>query len=145
MPACRVCWKRCSRWEPPLCAAARLGCPAQIFALLLEHGAQTNQENAFSATALDILVDVAAFPRGASSTQWAAPFVNPQSHVNVFQVPHAVADHQMQLQQKEKLATAGVLLAAGADLQRTLVKCGFRGNEVNPGACLRHAILRGRC
>jgi len=40
--------------EPPLCAAVRLGCPASMLALLLEHGADAKAMDVKGRTALDV-------------------------------------------------------------------------------------------
>merc|ERR1719331_587715 len=42
-------------FEPPLCAAVRLGCPALVVGLLLEHGADATAEDIHDRTPLAIL------------------------------------------------------------------------------------------
>lgn len=43
-------------WEPPICAAARLGCELQIFTVLLQNGATPDQEDARGRVVTDILM-----------------------------------------------------------------------------------------
>mmetsp|Transcript_75986 Transcript_75986/g.197726 ORF Transcript_75986/g.197726 Transcript_75986/m.197726 type:complete len:312 (+) Transcript_75986:70-1005(+) len=117
-------------WEPPLCAAARLGCPSPVFALLLEYRADPNQENVHGQTALQVLVMSVMAP---SQQEFKFEDIGlRQFREATGLIDLAVIDEMRQQQRRqEALVTAGLLVAAGADSGRALAAC--QGGTPSPG------------
>lgn len=57
-------------WEPPLCAAVRLGCAAAILALLVERGADASDTDCYKRTPLAILDDNSILREGWGYAPW---------------------------------------------------------------------------
>jgi len=120
--------------EPPLCAAACLGCEEGIFRLLLENGAEVHQEDCRGRSPVDVLVEgTASSPAFAPSTSWGAnsfgPFPfgfggNPvlqQLNGNLLDSCKA----ELTRQRQEARGILMLLVAHGADISQSLKKFGI--------------------
>lgn len=138
------------KWEPPLCAAARLHCHPSVFDLLIEYGADVEQENVQGKTALEVLVQI-ALEQNNQASSWDRVFAERNLPNSVKADPalaefcHASqkkAEHSDRLRRQHYLTIVAVLLAAGTDAERAVAACSKHceqgGEDQCPGARLRH-------
>mmetsp|Transcript_97127 Transcript_97127/g.243523 ORF Transcript_97127/g.243523 Transcript_97127/m.243523 type:complete len:275 (-) Transcript_97127:254-1078(-) len=101
-------------WEPPLCAATRLGCSSEIIGLLLSHRADVHHEDVHGRTALELLMRSAAMRASTEEQVQNFPNLDPmlaEMFATVRQERNIVARQQ-------GAASRDLLLTAGADASR---------------------------
>lgn len=112
-------------WEPPLCAAVRLGCSTEMVELLLEHGANVTDVDASGRTPLGLLSSrgCAGGQMGPDSISgvdipaWVDSWPLPASKalLPMLEEAAALASAKRQRGKARSLAVASLLIAAGAD------------------------------
>jgi len=122
-------------WEPPLCCAARLCCPTQIFSLLLEKEADVEQQDTHGRSPLDVLIQ---------TLEEKTP-----SKIDLLGLPSGFT-HEARVKMEadiarrraEVLATAGLLFAAGAELGRGTQRLACDGSPVHQGLATGQRLAR---